>query len=189
MTTSWTSGPLNGCSKTSESSATALRPPPRVWASGIGAHLHGVALGARHGAAHEHQVAIRHQLDDRQPLLGDAPAAHAARALDALEHARGRGRGADGARRAHVVRAVGLGTGGVVVALDRALEALALADPGDLHRLADLEGLHRDGVADGQLARFVAELDQLAHGRGVDLLEVPEQRLVERFLADGAEPE
>src|SRR3954466_11752892 len=120
ITTSCTSGPLNGCSKTSASSVTAL-PPPRVCASGIGAHLHGRPLRARHGAAHEHQVAVGHQLDDRQALLGHAAAAHATRALDALEHARGGGRGADRARSAHVVRAVGLRAGGEVVALDRAL--------------------------------------------------------------------
>src|SRR5215210_7024704 len=60
--------------------------------------------------------------------LGPGPA-------DALEHARGRRRGADRARRAHVVRAMGLGPGGEVVALDRALEPLALRGPGDLHGL------------------------------------------------------
>src|SRR5439155_17275829 len=68
-TTSCTSGPLNGVSNTSPSSVTAP-PPPSVVALGIGAHLHGAALRARDRAADEHQVAVRHQLDDRQALLG-----------------------------------------------------------------------------------------------------------------------
>src|SRR4051795_2214994 len=51
-TTSCTSGPLNGCSKTSPSRSTAL-PPPSVGAwLGIGPHLHGPALRPRNGAAH-----------------------------------------------------------------------------------------------------------------------------------------
>src|SRR6478609_3317407 len=189
MTTSCTSGPLNGCSKTSASRST-LDPPPSVGAElGIGANLHGVALGTGDGAADHHQITVGHELDDRQTLLGDALAAHAAGALDALEHARRRGRGTDRAGGTLVVRAVGLGAGGEVVALDRALEALALTDAGDLDLLADREGLDGDGVTDDELTGFVAELHELAHGRGVDLLEVAQQRLVERFLAHGAEAE
>src|SRR3954452_7553430 len=106
-TTSCTSGPLNGCSKTSASRSTAV-PPPSAGALGIGTHLHGVSLGTGDGAADHHQIAIGHQLDDRQALLRHALAAHAAGAADALEHARGRGGGTDRARGALVVRAVGL---------------------------------------------------------------------------------
>src|SRR4051812_5159710 len=188
ITVSCTSGPLNGAPNTASSSCS-FSEPPRIGASAIGAHLHGPALGARHGAAHEHQVLAGDQLDDREAELGHAPAAHAAGALDALEHARGRGRGADRARGAHVVRAVGLRAGGEVVALDRALEALALADAGDLDGLADLEGLDGHGVADHELARLVAEFHERLDGRSVDLLEVAEQGLVERFLAHRAEAE
>src|SRR3954467_6489756 len=53
-TTSCTSGPLKGWSNTSAGSSTAV-PPPSAGALGIGAHLHGGALRARHGAAHQHQ--------------------------------------------------------------------------------------------------------------------------------------
>src|SRR4051812_21539360 len=134
-TVSCTSGPLNGAPKTSSSSVSVLV-PPRIVASAIGAHLHGGALGPGHRAADEHEVAVGDQLHDGQPALGHAAAAHLAGAADALEHARRRGRGADGARGAHVVRAVGLRAGGEVVALDRALEALALRGAGDLHGLA-----------------------------------------------------
>src|SRR3954466_2398624 len=87
ITTSCTSGPLNGVPNTSASSASVLS-PPRIGASAIGAHLHGAALGPRHGAADEHQVLVGDQLHDRQAALGHAPAAHAAGPADALEHAR-----------------------------------------------------------------------------------------------------
>src|ERR671923_2850884 len=54
-TTSCTSGPLNAAPNTSASSFSLLV-EPRIGASGIGAHLHGPALGPRHGAADEHEV-------------------------------------------------------------------------------------------------------------------------------------
>src|SRR5215217_5961428 len=76
-TTSWTSGPLNSAPKTSASSVSVLV-EPRIGASAIGPHLHGAALGPRHGAADEHQVLVGDQLDDGQALLGDALDAHAA---------------------------------------------------------------------------------------------------------------
>src|SRR5215217_2857129 len=187
-TTSCTSGPLNGAPNTS-SSRVSVWSEPRIGALGIGADLHGGALGARDRAADEHQVLAGDQLDDRQALLGDALAAHAARAADPLEHARRRRRGADRARGAHVVRAVGLWTGVEVVALDRALEALALGHARDLDGLADLECLDGHGVADRELARLVAELDERPHGRRVDFPEVAELRLRQRPLADRAEAE
>src|SRR5918996_236911 len=187
-TTSCTSGPLNGAPNTSGSSFSFLL-PPRIGASAIGAHLHGAALRARDRAADEHQVLAGDQLDDRQAALGHAPAAHPAGAADALEHARGRRRGADRARRADVVRAVRLRAGAEVVALHRALEALALREPGHLDLLADLERLDGDRVAHRELAGLVAELGDRAQRRRVDLLEVAELGLGERLLADGAEPE
>src|SRR5690349_23040693 len=97
------------------------------------------AGGARHRTAHEQQVLVRDHINDLETALGDALVAHLARAANALEHARGRGRGADRARRANVVRAVGHRAAREVVALDGALEALALRDAGDLHGLALLE--------------------------------------------------
>src|SRR3954447_24087333 len=188
ITVSCTSGPLNGAAKTASSRST-VRSAPRTGALGIGAHLHGGALGAGNGAADEHQVLAGDELHDRQTLLGDALVAHLARQLAAGEHARrGRGR-ADGARGAHVVRAVGLRAGGEGVALDLALEALALGRAGDLDLLADLEGLRGHGVADQQLAGLVAELHEVADRRGGRLAQVAELRLVERLLTDGAEAE
>src|SRR5262249_10860519 len=104
--------------------------------SAVRPYLDRAALRPRHGAADEQQVAVGYHVDDLEALLSDALVAHLARAADALEHARGRGRGADRTRRAHVVRAVGDGAAAEVVALDRALEALALGGAGDLDRLA-----------------------------------------------------
>src|SRR4051794_10342690 len=187
-TVSCTSGPLNGTPNT-PSSRVSVPVPPRIVASGIRADLHRGALGPGDRAADEHQVPVGDQLDDGEPALGHAPAAHLAGAADALEHARGRRRGADRARGAHVVRAVGLGAGGEVVALDRALEPLALRGAGDLHGLPDLERLDGDGVAHRELPRLVAELADVAQRRRVGLLEVPELGAAERLLADGAEAE
>src|ERR671930_654144 len=97
--------------------------------SPIAAHLHDAAWRPRHRPAHEQEVVLGDDLDDLEAALGHAAAAHAARPADALEHARRRGRRADRAGLADVVRAVALGAGGEVVALDRALEALALRGP------------------------------------------------------------
>src|SRR3954464_4147002 len=187
-TVSCTSGPLNGTPNT-PSSRVSVPVPPRIVASGICTDLHRGALGPGDRAADEHQVPVGDQLDDGEPALGHAAAAHLARSADALEHARGGRRGADRARRAHVVRAVRLRTGGGVLGLDRALEALPLGLAGDLDGLADLERLDRDGVADGQLAGLVAELGEVARRRGTRLLEVPQLALGERLLAHAAERE
>jgi hypothetical protein len=48
-----------------------------------------------------------------------------------------------------------------VVALDRAREALALRDAGDLDLLTGLEGLDRHRLADHE-RRLAAELDEMA---------------------------
>src|SRR5205814_5684524 len=124
--------------------------------------------------ADEQQVLAGAHVDHGQPALGHALGAHVARAADALEHPRGSGARADRARRADVVRAVARGAAAELVALDRALEALALADAGDLDLLAGLErrGGHR--LADGQLARLVAELGEVLHRRRVGLAQVAE---------------
>jgi hypothetical protein len=74
------------------------------------------------------------------------------------------------------------------VALDRALEALALRGAGDLDLLAGLEGGDRDGVAHAH-ARLVAELHEVAVRAGVGLAQVPELRLGEVLLLRDAEGE
>src|SRR5262249_22727095 len=100
--------------------------------------------------------------------------AHLAGAADAFEDARGRRRGADRARGADVVRAVRGGPAAEVVALDRALEALALGDARDLDAGAGLERVDGCVLAERQLADLAAELDERAHRRRVRLREVAE---------------
>src|SRR5436309_2125070 len=118
--------------KRSENAASSrvTVPPPSTGASGIRSNLHDAAARPRHRTAHEHQVLVRENVDNRQPPLRDPAAAHLARAAHTAEYAGGRGRGADRTRSADVVRAVRRRSALEVVALDRALEALALRKPG-----------------------------------------------------------
>src|SRR4051812_26017072 len=187
-TDSCTSGPLNFAPKAISSRVTSP-PPPRFLALGIGADLHEAVLGAGDRAADEQEVVPRVDPDDLQALLGDALVAHLAGAADALHHAGGPGGRADRAGGADVVRAVRLGALAEVVALDRALEALALRGAGDLDLLADLERLDRDRLAHRQLARLVAELLDVAVRAGVGLLEVAQLGLGEVLLLAGVERE
>src|SRR3954469_25274701 len=166
---SWNSAP-----NAASSSSTVSVVPRTVGALAIGTHPHHAVARAGDGAAHHEQVALGVDLHDGQPTLGDALVAHLTGALDALHDARRRRRGSDRARRAHVVRAVGLGTAREAVTLDGALEALALRGAGHLHGAADLERLDRHGLTDRELARLVAELDDVPHRRGVGLAQVPE---------------
>src|SRR3954471_9089158 len=181
-TDSCTSGSWDSAPRAASSSVTFLLAAPRTGALAIGPYLHHAIARAGHGAAHEQQVLGRADVDDGDAALGDALVAHLAGEAHPLEHARGRGRGADRARRAHVVRAVALGPGLEPVALDRALEALALRGPGDLDLLAGLEGLDRDGLADQQLAGLVAELHDVLHRRRVGLAQMAELGLREVLL-------
>src|SRR3954470_3486035 len=187
-TDSWTSGPLKRAPNAVSSRSTVFD-PPRTEALAIGTHLHHAIARPGDRAADHQQVLAGIDAHDLEPLLRDALVAHLARAADALEHACGVRGGADRARRAHVVRAVAHGTAGEVVALDRALEALALRHAGDLDLVAGLEGLDRDGLADGQLAGLVAELDEVLHRRRVGLAQMAELGLGQVLLARGAERE
>src|SRR4051812_43653715 len=185
LTVSWTSAMWNSSPKTPSSRST-LPVLPRYGALGIGADLHGPALGPRHGAAEQEQVLVCDHIDDGEALLGHALVAHLAGTPDSLEDPRRRGGGPDRARGAYVVRAVGDGAAAEVVALHGALEALALRDARDLDRLALLERLHGDGVAHLQLACLVAELAHVAERRGVGLLQVAQLGLVQALLGGRA---
>src|SRR3954452_12070414 len=187
-TDSCTSGPLKRAPKTASSSVAVLV-PPRILASGIGAHLHDAVARARDRAADQHEVLGGVEPHDRQAFVGHALVAHLARAANALHHACRPGGRADRARGANVVRTVGLGAAAEVVALDRALEALALGGAGDLDLLPHLERLDRDGLPHGQLAGLVAELLDLAVRAGVGLLEVAELGLGDVLLLAGVERE
>src|SRR4051794_2392026 len=188
VTASCTSGMWNSSPKTSSSRSTSPD-LPRYGALGIGTDLHGAALRPRHGAAQQEQVLVGDDIDHGEALLGHALVTHLARAPDALEAPRRRGRRADRARGAHVVRAVGDRAAAEVVPLDRALEALSLGGAGDLDRLALLEGLDGDGVSHLKLAGLVAELLDVAESRSVGLLEVAQLRLRQPLLGGRAEAE
>jgi hypothetical protein len=60
------------------------------------------------------------------------------------------------------------------VALDRALEALADPDPGDLDLVAGLEHRNRDGLALERPVEPAAELDDRAVSADAEPLQVPE---------------
>src|SRR5215210_2505254 len=98
------------------------------------ADLHNRALRAGHRSAQEQQVLVPANVDHLEAALGNARVAHLAWAANALEYARGIGGRADRAGRANVVGAVGYRPAVKVVALDRALEALALGYTRDLDR-------------------------------------------------------
>src|SRR6266550_4389983 len=125
---------------------------------------------------------------DCEADLRAALAAHAAGHLDALEHARRCRRRADRARLADVVRAVRHRPAREVVPLDRALEALADADPGDLHLVPGLERLDGHRLADHGF-RGSAELDEVPVRLDAVLLQVPELALRELPLRDRVERE
>src|SRR3954447_168268 len=188
-THSCTSGPLKRAPNATSSSVTIAEPPRTETLLAIGAHLHHAVARPGGRAANHEQVAPGVDAHDLKAALRDALVAHLAGAANALEDAGGIGGGADRARGAHVVRAVGDRPAREVVALDRALEALALRDAGDLDPLARLEGLDGHGLADLQLAGLVAELDDVLHRRRVGLAQVAELGLGEVLLAGRAERE
>src|SRR5262249_61873580 len=73
-------------------------------------------------------------------------------------------------------------------ALDCARDALADPDAGDLDRVARLEGLDRDRLADDELAS-PAELDEVAMRFDAGLLQVADLGLRDLALGDGLERE
>src|SRR5436305_3571216 len=172
---------LKRASNATESNETVPPPSTGAFRSAIAAHLHGPALRPGDSSAHEQQILLGEHLDNGEATLGDPAAAHPARTTDALEHTRRRGRGADRARRPDVVRAVRLRAALEVVALDRALKALALRGAGHLDLVTRGKRFDRNRVSDEQLAGLVAELAHDAMRRGVGLLQVPELGLGQRL--------
>src|SRR3954471_12349306 len=134
--------------------------------------------GTRHGTAHVDQVLLGVDLDDQQVLRRDAGAAHPAGHPHALQHSRGVGGGADGARREVEHRAVAALAAAEVVPLHDALITLALAGADDVDPLFFLEdgGLHLVAGVE-LLARRHVELLHSPHRRHTGLLEVSRPRL------------
>src|SRR6185503_11335565 len=100
-------------------------------------------------------------------LIAAHPAAHA----HALHDSRGECGGADGAGGAVEHRAVALPSAAEAVALDHALEALALRLTDHVDRVAGLEDVDLDAVADVGVAA-VRHLGEGAQGLHARLLEV-----------------
>src|SRR6266850_2734093 len=104
----------------------------------------------------------------------------------ARPHARGIGRGADGAGRPVKHRAVRGVSAGPAEALDATLEALALGGPHDVHDLSRREQLGRHALADlvalQHLALLEPDLADHPHRRHVGLLEDPGGRLADVLL-------
>src|SRR4029078_11339752 len=114
-----------------------------------------------------------------QVLRRVAHAAHPPRRPHAGVDARGERRGADRARRAVEHRAWGGAAAAEAVALDHALDALALARADHVDVLAGVEDRGLDLVADLQILVALAELElgRPARWRHARLLEVPLHRL------------
>src|SRR5690606_10210144 len=119
---------------------------------------------ARYGTLDGDQSAFGVNLHYFQVLLGAVHRAHVTRHLLAREHATRRLALADGTRRAVRQRVAVRGIAHAeVVALDRALEALALADAGNVDLLADFEDVGLDLAAHlivAEIAGGNAELPQ-----------------------------
>src|SRR5665647_640759 len=144
------------------------------------------ALAPRDRAFDQHQVLVRVSSDHGETRLRDTHIAHLAGEPGArVDPGRIRG-SADGTGGAMEVSAVIAGTAGKPVTLHNALKALALADTGHLDLVAGGEGLHGNGVADGQIV-LTPHLDEVALGSHTGLLEMSEQRLVQPLGLDIAE--
>src|SRR4029079_3038215 len=129
---------------------------------------HVPAVAAGHRSLDDQDVLVAVHPHHGQVLLRDPVRAHVSGGAHALEHAAGEGRRADGAGRAVEHRSVRGRASAEVVALDHALEALALAGADDVDGVTRLEDLDRDLVADlGLVAVLQAQLAQHLHRRQV----------------------
>src|SRR5262245_11364824 len=132
------------------------------------------ALGPRHRSLDQQQVAFGVGLDDGEVEGGGPPAAGSARHAGAPEDPRGRGRPADRAGGAvHAVGAVAGAEATEPVALHDPRASLALADGGDVDKLALRQQVDADLLAHLVVTDVVeAQLDQLDPGLDPRTLEL-----------------
>ena len=147
---------------------------------------HEAALGAGDRTADHQHVQLGVDLDDAQVLDSHLLHAHVAGADGALDDL---GHVAGGAQRTdltgHRAGAVGLLQAVGTVALDDALIAVALADAGDIHEVARLEGISLHDVAHVQLGGILqVELPQVLLGSHAGLVQVALLGLGELALRD-----
>src|SRR5918994_1275976 len=144
-------------------SLTLAMSVPRAVALRRVADEHDAAVGARHRALHQQQVAFVVALDDREVEGGGLLAAGATGHAGAAEDPGRCGAGPDGA--GSTVHAVGTVAGpeaAEAVALHDAREPLALADRGDVDQLALRQQVGADLLTDLVLAHVVEpQLDEL----------------------------
>src|SRR5712664_1843232 len=104
---------------------------------------------ARHGAAHEQEIALRVDPHDAQTDLGGVALPNEPRQALAFDDARRVGARSDRSRLAVPRVAVGLGAAVEVMAVDDALETAALRHAADFHAIAFGEDGDRDGAPRG----------------------------------------
>src|SRR6516225_7134325 len=97
----------------------------------------------------------------------------------ARPHARGKRAGPDAPGRAMKHRAMRVVAAAIMPALHATLKAFALADPADIHILADLETVDQNAIAGlGLLFRILEpHFAEVSHRRDASLFEVAAQRL------------
>src|SRR6266487_4790591 len=118
---------------------------------------------ARHGAAHEQEIALGVDPYHPQAELGGVARAHMPGHALAFDDARRVGARRDRSRLAVTRVAVRLGTAMEVMAVHDTLEAAALRDAADLHAIAFGEDGDGDGAAGGR--RFAAHVKAPNHAR------------------------
>src|SRR3989449_5742215 len=122
---------------------------------------------ARHGAAHEQEIALRVDPHDPQAELGGVARAHVARHALALDDARRVGARRDRSRLAVPCVTVGLRAAVEVMAVDDALEAAALRHAAHFHAIAF--GKDGDGDRAARGRRFAGHVKAPDHaGRRLD---------------------
>src|SRR2546425_499240 len=132
---------------------------------------------ARHGSAHEQEIALGVDLHDAQADLGEVAGAHMPRHALALDDARGVGARSDRSRLAVPGIAVRLGTAAEVMAVHDALETAALRHAAHFHAIAFGEDGDRDGAArhgGGRLPRDREATDDARRDLDPALLHVAE---------------
>ena len=141
---------------------------------------HKTALGAGNRAADHQHVQLGVHLDNLQVLHSHLLNAHVTRAIAPLHNAAGSRARAQGTLMAvDGAAAVGVALHRGAVALDNALVAVALAHTGHIHKVAGLESVSLDQVADIQLGGiFQVELPQVLLRGNAGLVQVAHLRPV-----------
>src|ERR1041385_126924 len=136
---------------------------------------HVVALGAGHRALDQQQIVLVKHLDDLEVLRRAPDVPHVTGHFHPAHDRAGEQALADRAAAAMpAFRAVGAVTAGKMVALDDALEPLALRHADGINEIADGKNIRTDNVARLHVEGEVAELADALDRRAVEFLDVTE---------------